>query len=287
LTLGATLAAARERLMRAGIPRADAAVDVDVFARTILGWDRAQLLTSLSAHAPASLEPQFTDWIRRRERSEPTAYIVGSREFWGLEFHVTPAVLIPRPETEFIVDESLQLMRAGAGGSGEAIRLADIGTGSGCIAVSLAREAPSCRLVATDVSNDALQVARENAQRHGVADRIDFVQTSYLDDVEGEFDIIAANPPYVRDGDKPALSRDVRHEPDVALFGGATGLRHIDGVLTTAVARLRPAGWIVMEFGFGQEDDVRGLVDKHPELRVDHVRADLQGLARTAIIQKT
>jgi release factor glutamine methyltransferase len=285
LTLGATLTAARERLVRAGATSADAAVDVDVFARVILGWDRARLLTSLSGQAPASLEPQFSEWIARRERSEPAAYIVGSREFWGLDFHVTPAVLIPRPETEFIVEEALPLVRAEAGGV-DPICLADIGTGSGCIAVSLAREIPSAHVVATDVSDAALQVARANARRHDVADRVHFVQTSYLDGVAGVFDVIAANPPYVRDGDKPALSPDVRHEPDVALFGGVTGLSLIDGVLSTAAARLRPGGWIVMEFGFGQEDDVRQLVGQRPELRLDHVRADLQGLARTAIIQR-
>jgi release factor glutamine methyltransferase len=285
LTLGATLAVARERLVDAGITPADAAVDVDLFARAILGWDRARLLTSLADAAPDSLEPQFSEWIARRERMEPTAYIVGSREFWGLEFHVTPAVLIPRPETEFIVEEALQLLRATDNGDGR-VRIADIGTGSGCIAVSLAHEVAHCRVVATDVSDDALLVARENAERHGVADRIQFVRTSYLDAVDGEFDVIAANPPYVRDRDKAGLSRDVRHEPDVALFGGVTGLRDIDGVIATAVTRLRPGGWFVMEFGFGQEDDVRELVGQRPELRIDHVRADLQGLARTAIIQR-
>jgi len=287
LTLGTTLAAARERLVDAGITPTDAALDVDLFTRVILGWDRARLLTSLAAAPPDSLEPQFSDWVTRRERYEPTAYIVGAREFWGLEFHVTPAVLIPRPETEFVVEETAQLVRSSrAGGAGAGLRIADIGTGSGCIAVSLAHEIPECRLVATDVSEEALLVARGNAARHGVADRIDFVKTNYLDAVDGDFDVIAANPPYVRDGDKRALSPDVRHEPDVALFGGATGLNHLDGVLATAVARLRSGGWLVMEFGFGQEDDVRQLVDRRPELRVDHVRADLQGLARTAIIQR-
>jgi release factor glutamine methyltransferase len=190
-------------------------------------------------------------------------------------------VLIPRPETEFVVEEAAALV-----GALPSTRLADIGTGSGNIAVSLARELPRARIVATDVSADALAVARRNAERHGVADRVTFVATSYLEGVEGTFDLIAANPPYVRDGDKPALSRDVRYEPDVALFGGAAGLRDIEGVLDTALAKLAPGGWLVMEFGFGQEDDVRGLVGARPALRVDHLREDLQGLARTAIIQR-
>jgi release factor glutamine methyltransferase len=281
VTLHEVLSGARSRLIAAGISPQEAAVDVDLYARTILGWDKARLLTEQSSPAPAHLEPRFSEWIARRERREPSAYIVGVREFWGLDFIVSPSVLIPRPETEFVVDESLALLRPLA-----SPRVADIGTGSGCIAVSIAHDLRQCRVVATDVSADALAVAQRNAERHGVADRVEFIAASYLGGVEGGFDLIAANPPYVRDGDKPALARDVRYEPDVALFGGAAGLRDIEGVLETALAKLRPRGWLVMEFGFGQEDDVRTLVDKRPLLRVDHVREDLQGLARTAIIQR-
>jgi release factor glutamine methyltransferase len=285
LTLHETLAAARERLVRAGIAPADVPVDVDLYARTILGWDKARLLTSLSAPVPDALEPQFSAWIARRERGEPTAYIVGSREFWGLDLRVTRAVLIPRPETEFIVEEALQLLRQAPYANGH-VRIADIGTGSGCIAVSLAHELPHCTMVATDVSAEALDIARENATRHGVASRVQFINTTYLMGVHGSFDLITANPPYVRDTDKPALARDVRHEPDIALFGGTTGLRDIAGVLDTAAVKVRPGGWLVMEFGFGQEDDVRALLDARPLLRVDHVRADLQGIPRTAIVRR-
>jgi release factor glutamine methyltransferase len=210
------------------------------------------------------------------------------REFWGLDFHVSPAVLIPRPETEFVVEEALALLR----GSQETdangpLRVADIGTGSGCIAVSIAHDCAAARVVATDISADALVVARENAARHGVEERVTFVQTQYLDGIDRTFDLIAANPPYVRDRDKPALSPDVRHEPDVALFGGATGLRDIKAVLSAAARSLRPGGWFVMEFGFGQEDDVRALLARTEGLRLDHLRADLQGLPRTAIMQRS
>jgi release factor glutamine methyltransferase len=281
VTLRETLSAGRERLVAAGIAPQEAAVDVDLYARTILGWDRARLLTEQQSPVPADLEPRFSEWLARRARREPSAYIVGVREFWGLDFIVTPAVLIPRPETEFVVEESLALVRELAGP-----RIADIGTGSGCIGVSLAYELAQSRVIATDVSGEALDVARRNAERHGVADRIEFVAASYLGGVEGGFDLIAANPPYVRDGDKPALAADVRYEPDVALFGGSRGLRDIEGVLDTAVAKLRPHGWLVMEFGFGQEDDVRALVGGRSALTVVRVREDLQGLARTAIIQR-
>ena len=287
MTLHEKLAEARERLIRADITPTEAAIDVELYARTILGWDKTRLIVGRTEETPDDLEPRFSEWILRRERHEPSAYIVGRREFWGLDFRVTPAVLIPRPETEFIVEEALALLRdSGAGDGAAARRIADIGTGSGCIAVSLAHELPEVAVVASDVSGDALAVARENAATHGVADRIEFVETSYLDGVDGTFDLITANPPYVRARDKPALSRDVRHEPDVALFGGNDGLRDIEAVLDTAAARVRPGGWFIMEFGFGQEDDVRALADGRAALRVVRVRADLQGIARTAIIQR-
>jgi release factor glutamine methyltransferase len=280
VTLQQVLASARNRLIAAGIAPDEAALDVDLYARTILGWDRARLLTEQRSAVPPALEPVFSQWVERRTNHEPSAYIVGTREFWGLDFRVSPAVLIPRPETEFIVEESLALIQTIAGP-----RIADIGTGSGNIAIALAHARADSQVIATDVSGDALAVALENAQRHGVADRVEFITTSYLGGVEGDFDLIAANPPYVRDVDRSALGRPVRHEPEVALFGGDNGLRNIEGVLDTATAKLRRNGWLVMEFGFGQEDEVRTLVEARPTLRFDRFRADLQGLARTAIIQ--
>ena len=316
MTLHETLAGARARLVAADISQAQASVDVDLYARTILGCDRAKLLSDLQDAVPERLEPTLSEWIARRARREPSAYIVGVREFWGLDFAVTPAVLVPRPETEFIVEEALLLLRSGDlpssrvtrfgeprrsfGAGGEVssypaprgdltsgpVRVADIGTGSGCVAVAVAFSTPGCRLIASDVSEEALAVARANAARHGVADRIEFVATSYLDGIDGMFEVITANPPYVKDGDKPVLSRDTRHEPDVALFGGAEGLRVIAGVLDTAAERLTPGGWLVMEFGYGQEENVEALVDTRPALRLDRVRADLQGISRTAIIQR-
>jgi release factor glutamine methyltransferase len=270
------LTSGRERLVAAGIDPTAAAIDVDLFVRTILGWDRARVLTARAEPAPAGLEPRFSEWIVRRARREPAAYIVGNREFWGLDFRVTSDVLIPRPESEFIVEESLailSLLRL------TSPRLADIGTGSGCLAVSLAHEIEGAHITATEVSSTALTVARDNARRLG--------ETSFLDGIDGPFDLIAANPPYVKDGDKPALSHDVRHEPDVALFGGETGLHGVEAVLDAAVRTLVSGGWLVMEFGFGQEDDVRHLVAARPALRMDRVRADLQGLPRTAVIQRS
>jgi release factor glutamine methyltransferase len=281
LTLHERLAEARGLLAAAGIGQTEAAIDVELYARTILGWDRAKMLVEQHAEAPRQLEPRFSQWIERRRRREPSAYIVGVREFWGLDFEVTPAVLIPRPETEFLVEEAVGLLPAV-----DETHVADIGTGSGCVAVSVARERPRCHVTATDISRDALDVARRNAARLGVADRVRHVATSYLDDVPGPFDVITANPPYVKDGDKPALAAGVRHEPEVALFGGAEGLRDISGVLDAAAIKLKPGGWLVMEFGYGQEEQVEALVAARGALTVCRVRADLQGIPRTAIIQR-
>ena len=281
MPLFSKLGKARDRLIEAGISADQASLDVDLYARTILGWDRAKLLTERHASVPPVLEPTFSEWIARRARREPSAYIVGVREFWGLDFAVTPAVLIPRPETELIIEEVLALLRSGA----RAARIADIGTGSGCLAITIAGEVQGCRLVASDLSHSVLDVARANAERHGVVDRIEFVCTSYLDGVIGSFDLIVANPPYVKDGDTPGLAASVRYEPQVALLGGADGLRNVGGVLETARQKLTPGGWLIMEFGYGQEAALHEMVSAVHPLHLDHVRTDLQGIARTAVIQ--
>jgi release factor glutamine methyltransferase len=275
-------------LVAAGIPQDEASIDVDLYACTILSWNRARLLADRQAPRPEGLEPRLSEWIARRERHEPTAYIVGVREFWGLDFEATPAVLIPRPETELIVEEALTLLRGGhlsiPARSGSP-RVGDIGTGSGCVAVALATEWPDCRVVASDISAEALLVAKRNAARHGVADRIEFVTTSYLDGIDGPFDLLTANPPYVQNGDRPALGRGVLHEPGVALFGGDRGFRDIGGVLDAAAATLVSGGYLVMEFGYGQEDGVASLVQARGALSLQRMRQDLQGIPRTAIIR--
>jgi len=281
LTLQEALAAARARLVAGGIAPDEATIDVDLFACRILGWDRARLLTELRGAVPDALEPEFGSWIARRSAHEPSAYIVGIREFWGLELTVTPDVLIPRPCTELIVEEAIGLLDGHVDW-----RVAEIGTGSGCIAVSVAHSVPGVRIVATELSGAALAVARGNAAQFGVGDRVTFVETSYLDGVDGPFDLILANPPYVKAGDRPGLSRAVQHEPDLALFGGDTGLRDLDGVLNAATATLSAGGWLVMEFGYGQEAEVRGLVEARPGFEVVRVRDDIEGIARTAVISR-
>jgi release factor glutamine methyltransferase len=283
LTLYDTLAQARARLVAAGIAPGEAAIDVDLYARTILGWDRARLIVKQQVEAPGALEPRFSAWIARREQREPTAYIVGTREFWGLEFAVSPSVLIPRPESEFIVEEAVGRLRGAP-----APRIADVGTGSGCIAVSIAHELPHAHVTATDISGEALEVARANADRLGVSNRITFIETSYLDGVDGTFDAVVSNPPYVKDEHKALVQRAVvKYEPHVALFGGADGLSGVRSVLDGAGHRLVPGGWLIVEFGDGQDDDVRELVGRYPRYRLLDIKEDLQGIPRTAIVQFT
>lgn len=281
MTLHETLAAARARLVAAGIDPAEAAIDVDLYARTILGWDRARLITEQQASAPAALEPRFSEWLARRARKEPSAYIVGVREFWGLDFEVSPAVLIPRPETEFIVEEAIA--RIGDAGA----HVADVGTGSGCLAIAIAHTLPRTRVIATDISGDALAVAQRNAARTGVTDRVHLVRGSYLDPLGGPFHVIVSNPPYVKEQDRQCLSRAVvRYEPHVALFGGEDGLAAVRAILAASSTRLGPGGWLIFEFGLGQDDEVRDLVASYPEYRLDTIRCDLQGIPRTAIVQR-
>lgn len=276
------LAQARARLVGAGISPDEAAIDVALYARTILGWDRTRLLTQQALPAPADLEPRLSEWIARREQREPSAYIVGVREFWGLDFAVSPAVLIPRPETELIVEEAIARL-----GAAQQATIAEVGTGSGCISIAIAHDLPHARITATDISGDALVIARRNAARHQVGERVRFIRTSYLDGVEGPFDAIVANPPYVKDTDRPALSREVGgYEPHVALFGGADGLRDITGVLQAAIEKLSPGGWLIFEFGFGQDDRVEELLKQYSMFRLEALRADLQGIPRTAVLAR-
>ena len=276
--------AARERLTRAGIRPDHAAIDAEVLARAAAGWDRASYLARREEPADAAVATRLESYIRRREAREPVAYILGTREFWGLDFLVTPAVLIPRPETEFLVEAALARLADRA----RAWRIADVGTGSGCLAVALAVELPYARVTATDISPDALAVARVNAERHDVGHRIDLVRTSLLDAVVGPFDLVVANPPYVPRAHRPALSPDVRdHEPDAALYGGGDdGLDEIRALVAEAPSRLTPNGWLQMEFGFGQGDDVRAAAACVSDLDVVEILRDLQGLERTLVARR-
>lgn len=275
------IAQARSRLVHAGIPDQDAALDAEVLARHALGWDRATLLSRGREAAPADFAERFDALVSRRVLREPVAYIVGHREFWGLEFEVTPDVLIPRPETEIIVEEAIAFARAN-----DCHRVVDAGTGSGCIAIAVAYELPAVRVIATDLSAAALAVAARNARRHGVANRVSFVRTDLLDGLEARADLILANPPYVVDRDAAALQPEVAtYEPLSALFGGADGLVVIRRLLQQAPKALALGGRLVIEFGMGQEPDLQQAAATAGWTTV-RVRSDLQGIPRTIVLSR-
>lgn len=283
-TLYHSVIAARERFVRAGIPPDQAAIDAEVLARHATGWDRATYLTRRDTESTHEIDFAYERVVVRREQREPVAYITGHREFWGLDFLVSPAVLIPRPETEFIVEAAIARM----GDRKRRCEVADVGTGSGCLAVSLAVEFPHAHVTATDVSDQALALARTNSERLGVSDRVTFVRTSMLDAAHGPFDLVVANPPYVPRSQQSTLSPDVRdHEPDVALYGtGDDGLDLVRTLLAQVPSRLTPDGLLLMEFGFGQGDRVRAAAATVAGIETLDVLRDLQRHERTLVARK-
>lgn len=270
---------ARERLRHAGIPSDEAALDARLLAQHVLGWEAARVLASLNEPPPEGFEVRLDALVTRRAKREPLAYIVGTKEFFGLDFVVSSDVLIPRPETELLVET------AAAFGAGEMIRIADVCTGSGCVAVALARALPRAHLVATDSSRDALTLARVNADRHGVGRRIEFLHTDLLQETTGPFDIIVSNPPYVPARDREALQPEVRDfEPPLALFGGPSGLSVIGRLIEQSTERLRRGGLLMFEFGADQGPAVRQLISTSGGLTMMDLKRDLRGIPRVAVV---
>jgi release factor glutamine methyltransferase len=287
--------------LRDGIARLRAAnVPSDTLAAELLlmhalGRGRTWLYSYPETLLDPAVAEKYFALIARRAAGEPTQYLIGKQEFWGLEFEVNPAVLIPRPETEHVIEVALE--RLGARGvktdsrTAAPLRLADVGTGSGCIAVALARELPRAEIFATDVSAEALEVAGRNAARHGVTDRIHFTNCDLLSGVAGDetqFDLIVSNPPYVARDDAGRLQREVRdHEPDAALFGGPTGVEIYSRLIEEAASLLHSGGILVLELGYNSAAHVRGLLK--PELRWTNVRItnDLAGISRVIAAEQT
>ena len=285
----------------------------------VLGRDR----TYLYAHPEDSIsqrdEEGFFALIARRIAGEPTQHLTGKQEFWGLEFEVTPDVLIPRPETEHVIEVALDRLavrevRAGRPNKtdGAGLLIADIGTGSGCIAIALAKELPAAHFVATDICPAALVVAGRNAVRHGVDDRMEFLEANLLDrtavpDVGGEllsarvvgsepmirdensaqkFDVVVSNPPYIGRREAGTLAREVRdHEPTTALFGGEDGYELYAGLIAQAAAHLKPGGILVLELGYNSLPAVQPLFDSEPWINVG-VTNDLAGIPRVIAVEK-
>jgi release factor glutamine methyltransferase len=281
MTLSAWSAAAVARLVAEGFDAEVARGDVAAIVRGTRDWDLGAWLAHQREPLTGAAQQELDVLIHRRARHEPVAYLVGHREFYGRSFLVSPAVLIPRPETELLIDiasERLATLRA----AGRALRAIDVGTGSGIIATTLALEHPALHVIATDISRAALDVARQNVARHGVASRVDLVETS-LTGAIGHVDLVVSNPPYVALDDAPRLQVDVREfEPHTALFGGGDGLNVIRALVPSAAAALVPGGWLVMEIGAGQADEVRALVVDHGLVCL-RIAIDLAGHHRVVV----
>ena len=286
-SLAAAVARAREKLVHAGLSAEEAARDAALLARFALDWTAAEWLVRRDERAPAGFADRLASLVSRRAAREPIAYLTGEREFYGRRFAVTRDVLIPRPETELVVEQALRgLARPPAPESGGRPLVADVGTGSGCLAVTLALECPLARVLATDVSAAALEVAKANAERLGALGRVEFRHGAYLGGAMGPFDLIVANLPYVPESDRASLPREViGYEPEGALFGGADGLDVVRQLVPLAARSLASAGWLVFEIGRGQEARVRSLIGGSA-LAIDHVTPDLQGIPRVVVAKR-
>jgi release factor glutamine methyltransferase len=249
----------------------------------VLGRDRTFIISHVEDQVTDNQWQTFRQFLDRRAAGEPLQHITGHQEFFKLDFEVTPKVLIPRPETELIVEAALQFLRGD-----QAPFILDIGTGSGCIAIALLHEISSARAIGTDISLNALRVARRNAERHAVSKRLDLVQADWVSAFEagGSFSIVVANPPYVTAGEIAGLHREVRnHEPLAALVSGADGLSHIRRLLTDVPSCLGHGGYFVFEIGLGQRAAAEGLIN-FDVWNLIEIRNDLQDIPRTLILQK-
>jgi release factor glutamine methyltransferase len=252
-------------------------LDAEILVSTALALGRVQLYLDLDRPLDSAELAQIKALVVRRRRREPVAYITGNREFYRRSFEVSKAVLIPRPDTETLIERALELLPQDA----EPVIL-DLCTGSGAIAVTLAAERPNSRVTATDLSEAALEQARRNAERHGVGDRIEFALGDLYAALasEARFDLIAANPPYIADGDLAQLQPEIRdHEPQLALASGPDGLSHLRRLAAGALAHLKPGGSVLFEVGAGQAGEVEGML-LQAGLRDARSRNDLGGIAR-------
>lgn len=259
--------------------RGDARLDAETLLMHVLGHDRAYLYAHPDFELSCRELSGYRELVERRTSGEPLQYITGHQEFWGLDLLVTPAVLIPRPETEHSVEAALELLR-----NIEFPRVIDVGTGSGCIALALASELPTAKIDAVDLSAAALEVAHDNAQRLGFGNRIKFAQGDLLGnylDLGSTYDMVISNPPYVGESEADKLQVEVRqHEPHCALFGGQEGLDVYRRLIPQAREILKPGGWLVMEIGFSQEQAIHQLLN---EWRNVHSVPDLRGIPRVVI----
>ena len=264
------------------IPASRSRSDAILLLRHVLGIPHAEMYAYRERPLTALQTEAFNAQIQQRLRGVPVQYITGEQEFFGLPFHVTPGVLIPRPETEHLVEAAIARLKDLL-----VARVADVGTGSGAIAVALAHSLPTAEVAALDISPAALAVAAENAKHNGVAARIRFLQSDLLNAVaEERFDAIVSNPPYVAESERKSLPTEVRkYEPEQALFAGATGLEMYRRLIPDARLLLVSGGWLMMEIGHDQRDAVRALLNDADWQSVEFL-PDLQGIPRVAVVRR-
>ena len=268
------------KLRKAGVP--DARREAGSLLAFLLDKDRTFILSHADDTISGEQEMLFQEFLHSRAQGEPAQYITGRQDFYGLEFEVTPDVLIPRPETELLVETALKLVA-----TEDSVSLCDVGTGSGCIAITLLKQLPLARAIAVDVSASALEIARRNGARHRVTGRIEFLLSDCFASIPQQtFDLIVSNPPYVAEGAVATLQREVRDfEPRVALTAGADGLDVIRRLIAGAQGYLKAGGHLVFEIGYDQHEAVGGLIDAQVWRLLD-IHQDLQGIPRTVALKK-
>jgi len=256
-----------------------ARLDAELLLCHALGQNRAFILTHFNERVAEDVLKSYECLIERREKREPVAYITGEKEFYSLNFKVTQDTLIPRPETETLVDTALKFY-----GSGTKINILDIGTGTGAIAITIAKYRPLWKITALDISDKAIEVARENSKTNGVDKQINFeVSDLYQSCVNKKFDIIVSNPPYIPDGDKNVAPEAKLYEPETALYSGAKGLDAIERIINEGPNYLTKNGKLIFEVGDGQDQAIAGLIEKENRLRFENVVTDLKGLKRVIV----
>lgn len=267
----------------ASIGSDEASLEAELLLASALGTDRTHLYQRLAEELPSAEQSAFARLLCRRLAHEPTAYVLGRKEFYGLEFEVTPAAIIPRPETELLVELAIEFLeRRHAGGK---VSIVDVGVGCGAIAVALATALPQAEVIAIDISPDALALARRNAERHGVPERIRFLEGDLLAPLEAPVDVIVANLPYVRTADFDSGPLEIReHEPRLGLDGGPDGLDVIRRLLEQAPTCVRPGGAVILEIGEGQGEAATALARSFFHDAQVEVGRDLAGLDRALVI---
>jgi len=279
-TIGALLTWTKQYFAAKGV--ASPRLDAEVLLSHILGRDRLYLYVNFEQPLEARELAAFREAVKKRAQRVPVAYITGRKEFMGLTFAVTPAVLIPRPETETLVEAALARLQGR-----ENLRLLDVGTGSGAIIVSLLARLPAARGMGTDIAADALAVAAENAARLGVADRLELCRGDLLAPAAGKtFAAIVSNPPYIPDRDLAGLEPELRHEPRAALAGGADGLDFYRRLVRGAARLLEPGGFIALEVGAGQAPAVAALAAPAAGLAAAETLRDCAGIERVVVLER-